>query len=136
MAFARLYQQALAVLSNSVIPDIRFLSVALVALPLQKMLSSLPRQTVMSSQGFAASGFTFRDATAADAKDLNELYNSVIKEEISLEWDEERPLSEHEFYLKSMICDEYPCILVYEGNLLVAYGSLERWTVGEGTVTF
>ena len=89
----------------------------------------------MSSQAFTASGFTFRDATEADAKDLNELYNSVIKEETSLEWDEERPLPEHEFYLKSMICDEYPCLLVYEGDLLVAYGSLERWTVGEGVLT-
>lgn len=86
----------------------------------------------MSVQDFAAAGITFRDATVADAKDLNELYNSIIGEETSLEWNEKRPLAEHEFYLDWMIQNDYPCILVYEGDVLIGYGSLERWIVGDG----
>lgn len=86
----------------------------------------------MPDQG---SRLTFGDATIDDAKDLNRLYNEVIREETSLEWDVERPLSERVDYLQKMTQTRYPCILVREGQELVAFGALERFTVGDGAWT-
>ena len=60
------------------------------------------------------------------------LYNSAIREQTALEWDQERPVEEQEFYLGWMIDHSYPVILVYEEGELVAFGALERWTVGSG----
>ena len=77
---------------------------------------------------------TVRDATINDAKILNELYNAAIHEETFLEWDKERPLAETEEYLSKMIKTRYPCILVFEAEELVAFGALERFTVGDGAL--
>ena len=60
------------------------------------------------------------------------LYNSAIREQTALEWDQERPVEEQEFYLDWMMDQSYPVILVYEEGELVAFGALERWTVGSG----
>lgn len=86
----------------------------------------------MISPLMADSKLSFRDATISDAQALNDLYNSAIREHTALEWDVERPLSETESYLKYMIQDEYPCILVFEGDELVAFAAFERFTVGDG----
>lgn len=83
--------------------------------------------------GQKQSSLIFRDATINDAKFLNELYNAAIGEETSLEWDKERSLAETEEYLSKMINTRYPCILVFEAEELVAFGALERFTVGDGT---
>ena len=91
------------------------------------------RSSTLSFDSESQSRLNFREATLDDAKALNQLYNEAIRETTALEWDEERPLSEHQHYLKCMQAKEYPCLLAIEDDELVAYGALEQWTYDAGT---
>lgn len=78
------------------------------------------------------SALLFRDAVQEDAPALNRLQNDVIRETFSSDSDVERPVSETAFYLQCMLKNDYPCLLVFGGDQLAAFGALEHWDPAAG----